>query len=103
MDSKDFQSLVIVKLDKLDDKIDKIEDKMSEQSVVLGKQEITLSLNTESLQEHIRRTNILEEKVALVEHHVTRVETIGKTIGKIAAVLSIVVSAIWTIFTFFVK
>ena len=41
---------------KLDEKIDKIVDD-------IGEIKVTMAVNTESLKEHIRRTNLLEKRV----------------------------------------
>lgn len=43
-------------------KLDKILEEITEIKVSQAKTEITLDANTKSLQEHIKRTNILEEK-----------------------------------------
>lgn len=76
---------------KILDKLDAISEDMSEMKVTLAKQEI-------SLQEHIRRTNLLEEKIKPIEEHVSAVNTTIKIFGKITGITSIVASIVmaWT-------
>lgn len=69
----DFKT-VIDKLDKLDSRIDNID--------------ITLVRQEAQLAEHIRRTNILEQKLEPVERHVDRVNTVIKIFTYAGAILS---------------
>lgn len=67
---------------RLEDKLDRISDQISEINVTLAKQHV-------SLQEHIKRTDILEGQVApLAEQHVKslgRLELLGWIGGSLAA------------------
>lgn len=78
---------------RLDDKIDKLDEKVDQVNLTLAKIEITLGVNTQSLVEHIKRTNLLEEKLEPVEKHVTNVNVIGKflmgALGVIATIAGI--------------
>lgn len=49
----------------------------------------TLALNTQSLIEHAKRTDILEKKLEPVEQHVEQVRGAGKLIGILALVATI--------------
>ena len=70
-------------------KFDKIEEKLDKISEHLSDIDKTLVRNTSSLDEHIRRTNLLEEKMLPVEKHVTQVNGALKLIGVISLLLSI--------------
>ncbi len=61
-------------MDRIEEKLDKIVEHMSEMSVTLGKQSVIL-------EEHVKRTNILEAKLAPVEKHIARVEGAMKLVG----------------------
>ena len=61
-------------LDRLEGKIDKLVDDMSSLKSTAAAQKV-------SLDEHIRRTNILEEKMEPVEKHVSLVNSLAKIIG----------------------
>lgn len=67
----------------LEDKIDSISEKITNIDVTLAKQSVVL-------EEHIRRTNLLEEKLAPVEKHVHMVNGALKAIGFIAIALGVV-------------
>ena len=58
-------------LPRLESKIDKVVTEISEINVTLAKQAV-------SLEEHIRRTNLLERKLEPVEKHVAMVNGIVK-------------------------
>lgn len=61
------------KLDKLDERLDSIER--------------VLIRNTSSLEEHVRRTNILEEDMKPVKGHVTFVNNAAKLVAACASTL----------------
>jgi predicted nuclease with TOPRIM domain len=71
------------KLERIEDKIDHIQEKISSIDVTLAKQH-------ESLEIHIKRTNILEQKLEPVENHVVAVNTVLKVIGFSALALGII-------------
>lgn len=78
------------------DKFKKIEDKLDFVAEKIHAIDVTLALNTMSLDTHIKRTNLLEESVALlrkdfkpVSGHVTFVNNLAKLIvflGVLAAI-----------------
>ena len=90
-------------LGKLHEKIDEIRIDSAKHTVILAHHSEILERNTDSLIEHIRRTDLLESKFGTVEHHVTKVETISKTLGKVVTILSIIISAVWAIVSFVLK
>lgn len=59
---------------RLEDKLDKISDKIGNIDVTLARQEVSLS-------EHIRRTNLLEEKLKPIEKHVAVINGGLKFVG----------------------
>jgi hypothetical protein len=78
------------KFDKIEMKLDGISDDITEIKVIMAR-------NTMSLEEHIKRTNILEEKLEPVEAHVLKVEGATqfvlitvKILGGIVAAMSII-------------
>lgn len=75
---------------RLEEKIDKISDKISSIDVTLAK-------NTVSLEEHIKRTNILEQKLGPVEKHVNMVDGALKLIA-VAAMVATIAESIHLIF-----
>lgn len=76
---------------KILEKLDTISSDMSEMKVTLAKQEV-------SLQEHIRRTNLLEGKLQPIEEHVSAVNTTIKIFGQVTGLASIIASIVlaWT-------
>lgn len=72
-------------LERIFDKIDKISEDIYEINISLAK-------NTISLEEHIRRTNLLEEEIKPVKAHVNLVESIFKIIGFLSIISGIVVA-----------
>lgn len=62
---------------RVEDKIDKIIDRINNIDVTLGKQSIIL-------EEHIKRTNLLESKIIPIEKHVIILNGILKFLGVIA-------------------
>ena len=51
------------KIDRMDSKLDRLDERLDQVS-------ITLALNTESLAEHMRRTDLLEQQVLPIKKHV---------------------------------
>lgn len=71
------------RLERIEKKVDDISEHLSSIDVTLGAQHI-------SLKEHVRRTNLLEQKLHPVEVHVNRVEGALKLITLAAAIAAIV-------------
>lgn len=69
--------------DRLEKKVDKILERVGSIDVTIGKQQV-------SLDEHIRRTNLLEVELKPVKRHVFMVEGALKLIGVLAALAAIV-------------
>jgi predicted nuclease with TOPRIM domain len=53
-----------------DSKLDKIKDDITDIKITLSKMESTLDRNTDSLEVHVKRTDLLEAKVELVKTEV---------------------------------
>lgn len=70
-------------MNKLEDKIDKIMDSISDINITLAKQSVIL-------EEHVRRTNLLEAKMTPVEKHVIMVNGVLKFFGAIAVFVGII-------------
>ncbi len=70
----------------MDSKLNKIETKIDTISSKMHSIDITLERNTASLEEHVRRTNILETKVEHVDSHVKMMNGALKLIGILALV-----------------
>ena len=68
----------------------RIEKKIDQIQESIKNIEVTLAVNTASLQTHIKRTDLLEEKLEPVEKHVERINGILKFIGFIGIVAGIV-------------
>lgn len=73
--------------DKFDKKLDKIIDKLASVDVTLAEQHI-------SLREHIRRTELLEHRMEPVEKHVLGMIGARKSLGIVAAAISLTVAVI---------
>lgn len=68
---------------KTDQKLDKIIDRMNNIDVTLGKQSVIL-------EEHVKRTNLLEKKLEPIEKHVIMIQGVIKFIGLIAIFAGII-------------
>ena len=79
-------------LDRLEAKFDKIEEKIDLVENHLDSINVTLVRNTSSLEEHIRRTELLEKKLEPIEIHVTQMQGAFKFIGVVAVVAGLVLT-----------
>jgi hypothetical protein len=70
------------KLTRIEMKIDKIQEHIVGIDITLAKQHV-------SLDEHVRRTNLLEEQLRPVEQHVTMVSGVIKLLGALALMATI--------------
>lgn len=66
-----------------DDKLDKIQEDISDIKIIMER-------NTTSLEYHIKRTNILEGKVAPLEKHADMMNGALKLLGVCAAIAAII-------------
>lgn len=85
MEPDKILELLMSKMDKIEDKVDKIAINTARQDVTLQNQHI-------SLEEHIRRTNALEEIVKKLVKHTNWVEGVFKALGLIALISGVAVS-----------
>jgi hypothetical protein len=80
----------ITRFDKLEEKIDKIDDKLLTMSTWIQR-------NAVSLEEHMRRTDLLEKKLEPVEDHVAKV-TAGLKILTWAVGIVLAIAGLWISF-----
>lgn len=69
-------------------KLDGIKEDVSEIKVHVAKHAVILEAQHEQLKEHIKRTNLLEQKLEPVEKHVARVDGALRLLGGIAAAIA---------------
>jgi hypothetical protein len=70
------------KLDRIEGKVDKVYDKLSELNTITVKQQVILD-------EHVKRSTMLEDKMVPVEKHVARVDGALKLVGLIGVIAAI--------------
>lgn len=75
MDSNKILEHLLNKIDNIDSRIDNIDK--------------TMAVNTASLEEHVKRTNILEKKLEPVEDHVKLMNAVAKLIALTSTVLGV--------------
>ena len=68
---------------RLEDKLDKVVEK-------IGSIDSTLAAQHEALKDHIRRTNLLEEKVEPIEKHVHMVNGVSKFLAFVGIFIAII-------------
>lgn len=82
-------------LERLETKLDKIGDDIGNINVTLAKQHVTL-------EEHIRRTELLEQKILPLERHVSATHGVLKFLG-VVGVLAAIVEGLFTALEYFKK
>lgn len=85
-------SIVIKKLDKIEDKVDKLDGRLDSAEKVAVKQEANLA-------EHMRRTELLENDLKPVKKHVAMVNGGLKLLGIISLIIGII-AGLMKIFNF---
>lgn len=68
---------------RIEDKIDKVLDKQNSMDITLAKQSVIL-------EEHVKRTNLLEAKIVPIEKHVAMVHGALKFLGFVALFVGII-------------
>ena len=68
------------RLDKIESKVDKIDERLDHIAIILERQVMVSVQNTDSLKEHMRRTDLLEKKLEPVENHVSHITSAIKGI-----------------------
>lgn len=86
------------KLNHIEEKVEKLDEKLDKVSERLNSIDITLAVNTESLVEHIKRTNLLEAELKPVSKHVIMMETGFKIVGIICSVLAFLAGVVKVFF-----
>jgi uncharacterized protein (UPF0335 family) len=71
------------------DKLDSIEGRVTSMQVVQERHSVLHEQNAEQLREHIRRTGLLEDKVAHIEDHVQNVQGVVKFVGVMAVLVGL--------------
>jgi uncharacterized coiled-coil protein SlyX len=78
------------KLVRIEDKIDKINDKLAETNIIMVKQQVIL-------EEHTRRSTMLEKKIVPIEKHVSMMNGVFKFLG-ILGTLAAIAEFLWMIY-----
>ena len=81
----------------MDDAVKRIEAKLDKVEEHIGSQAVTLARLTVSVEDHVKRTNILESELKPISKHVNMVEGAMKLLGAVA-ILATIVEAIHAIF-----
>lgn len=71
------------RLERIEQKVDKIDETLQTVNIVLAKQHVVL-------EEHVRRTNLLEQELKPVKLHVDRVEGVVKFLGLVGVLAAII-------------
>lgn len=82
---------------KLSDKLDKLIETVTDIKVEQAKQGIILQTNTEDLKDHMRRTEIAEQRLDLLTADVQNVKTKGSTIWQVLTVIGSVIVTLVTL------
>lgn len=75
----------------------KIQDKLDRIIDVQGKQETTLARLTVTVEDHVRRTNMLEDDIKPIKRHVAMVEGAMKLIG-LLSMIAVIIETIHLVF-----
>ena len=77
------------RFDRLESKLDKLDERLDKIDIHLGKVDITMSRNTDSLEEHMKRTELLEGQLESIQVHINYVQGIVKLISLISIIVGI--------------
>ena len=75
-------------------KLDRIEEKLSLISDTTIRQQVTLENLTRSVEEHVRRSNLLEESIKPLQAHASRVDGVLKFLGLVST-LTMIAGSVW--------
>lgn len=73
----------------MEDKLDRIVDKLASVDSTLSAQQVTLNGQHKSLEEHMHRTELLEQSIKPLQSHVSAVEGALRLLGIIGIVVGI--------------
>ena len=79
-------------MDNIYGEIKEVHNKISETQTDINEIKITLSVNTQSLLDHMKRSDLLEVKMTGLEKMFIQLQGAGKLLGFILLVVSIVVA-----------
>ena len=75
--------VIVAKFDKLDERLESIEKAQAEANIIAAKQEV-------NLEQHMKRTEMLESRMEPVERHINILNGALKAIGAGAVVVSLI-------------
>ena len=75
--------VIVAKFDKLDERLESFEKAQAEANIIAAKQEV-------NLEQHMKRTEMLESRMEPVERHINILNGALKAIGAGAVVLSLI-------------
>lgn len=75
------------------DTLDRILNKLEQSDARLNSIDVTLARQHVSLDEHIRRTALLETEVKGIKHHVSMVQGVSKFIGVLGTAFALAAAA----------
>lgn len=84
--------------DKVEKKLDAVEEKLDKITEHLSSIDVTLAVNTASLVEHVKRTNLLEAELKPVSKHVVMMESAFKIIGVVGSAAAFILGCLKLIF-----
>lgn len=90
----DSTTLIVQRLSALESKLDDNNTMTNEIRISVAQHAITLNAQHNSLDEHIRRTKNLEERVKPIESHVIRMDGALKLLGVLAVIAGIAASVV---------
>jgi hypothetical protein len=73
---------------RLQEQLDRIEAKADASAQQIARNTATLERNTKSLEEHMARTKLLEDRVSPIEKHIAMWAGAGKTVVYVSTVLA---------------
>ena len=76
---------------RIDDKIDQLKETNGKQDVILARLELILERNTDSLEQHMKRTEKNEERIELIENKLLKQAGVLTFLWKTLTVVSILV------------
>lgn len=92
-------SFITKQLDRMEEKINVLDSRIDSGNILSTKQGSILERNTDSLIEHIKRTELLEKRADNIEKHIVKVETITSVSLKLGGWIIFGIGALWSLYT----